>query len=173
MSPLSKSRVFWGVIALQVLILLSLPGQQYAARLWGHTVELRVAPYDPYSVLSGYYAQIGYAISTPMGLENFDALPEGTEVFTVIVPAKDGACDAVRMSLEKPEIFANERIIRGTKEGARVAYKNLEQYFIPETSREAVDAGLRDPSKDPRAIVRIDKNGNPALHGLRIGNAYY
>jgi len=173
MSPKAKRTVFWCLIAVQVVILLSLPGQQYMTRLLGHTVELRIEPYDPYSILSGYYAQIGYEISTPIGLDNFDALPEGTPVYTVIVPAKDGAYDAVRMSTERPELVANERIILGEKEKGRVVYKNLEQYFIPETSRQSVDAGLRDSSLDRRAIVRIDKNGNPALHGLRIGNTYY
>lgn len=173
MSPKTKARVFIAVIAVQVLILLSLPGQQYMARLFGHTVELRVAPYDPYSVLSGYYARLGYEISTPIGLDNFAALPDETTVYTVIVPARDGAYDALRMSLERPELFGNERFIVGMKDGSRVVYRNLEQFFIPEDKREEVDAGLRDGALDRRAIVRIDKNGNAALHGLRIGNVYY
>lgn len=165
--------VFGAVVAVQVVLLAAMPGQQYAARLWGRTVELRVAPYDPYTVLSGYYAQLDYPISVPMGLEGFDKLPDGTPVYTVIVPAPDGAYDAVRMALELPEVYGNERVIRGEKSGARVLYNDLNRYFIPEEQREAVDRGLRDNALDRRAIVRLDKHGNPALHGLRIGNERY
>lgn len=167
-----KAVGFGIVVAIEIFLLLAMPAQKYTALFYGRTVELRVAPVDPYSILSGYYVRLGYQISTPLGIEGFDPLPDGTEIYTVIVPGIDGASDAVRMELAPPILRGNEHMIKGQKAGGRIEYK-IEEYFIAEESRGEVEQGLRDSANDRRAIVRLDKKGNPALHGLRIGDKRY
>ena len=169
----TRTKLFIAVVVLQVGILISIPADQYIARIWGHTVELRVSPVDPFTPLSGYYVELNLDISRLMGFDSASTdLSDGSPIYTVIVPANDGAYDALRMSSTPPELSANERLIVGKMDRGRVIY-GIEQRFIPEERRDEIEGGLRNAALDRRIQVRIDKNGNAALHRLRIGTTYY
>lgn len=169
----TRAKLMIGVLVLQLGLLLAPAINQELTLRWGHTAELRVRPVDPFAPLSGYYVILNLEIATPMGFRDAGVpLTDGTTVYTVIVPAKDGACDALRMSVVPPTLSANERLIVGTYENGRIKY-GVEQCFIPEEKREEIEQGLANGNLDRRAVVRIDKNGNAALHGLRIGTKYY
>lgn len=168
----TQTIVFIAAVIAQFCILGAIAAQKSALLIFNHTVQLRVEPYDPATVLSGYYAHLTYEISRPIGLEEFDKIPDGTDIYTVIVAGHDGVSEAVRMSLTPPDILGNEHIIRGRKLGSSVDY-DINDRYISEDKREEVDMGLRDRSADRRAEVRLDKHGFPALHHLRIGNNRY
>lgn len=168
----TRTRFFAAAIAAQVLLLLAPAANQYIARYWGHEVQLRVEMLDPPSVLSGYYVRLRYEISQPIGFDDFSAITDGTAIYTVVAPGIDGVATGMRMSLEYPDARGNEHVIKGEKKGDAVVYA-IGEYFIPEAVRETVEQGLRDSSNDRRAIVRLDKRGNPSLRGLRIGDTRY
>ena len=66
------------VLALQVAILAAIPLRQVRARLDGTVVTLETVPFDPYDVLSGYYATLRYAAESPPGLAEARLAPGDT-----------------------------------------------------------------------------------------------
>lgn len=168
----TRTKVFAAAIVVQLVVLFALPANQYMARYWGHEVQLRVEMLDPPSVLSGYYVRLRYEISRPIGFDDFSAIADGTPIYTVVAPGIDGVANAMSMSLEYPDARGNQHVIKGEKKGNDVVYA-IGEYFIPEAARNEVEQGLRDSNNDRRAIVRLDKRGNPSLRGLRIGDTRY
>lgn len=171
----AQTKTFIGAVIAQVAMLSLIVAQHYTLFFFAHEIELRVRPYDPVSVLSGHYARLTYDIATPIdipGVEKFQDLADGTDIYTVIVAGPDRISYAERMSLEYPTVHGNEHVIHGQKDGARVDY-GINQRYIDENASSIVDDALRDPNSDTRAIVRLDKKGNASLRGLRIGNKVY
>ncbi|HYE74982.1 MAG TPA: GDYXXLXY domain-containing protein, partial [Blastocatellia bacterium] len=58
-----KALLFMLAVAVQVLILISMPLSKAYTRATGRSVILKVAPVDPYTILSGYYVTLNYDIS--------------------------------------------------------------------------------------------------------------
>lgn len=169
----TRTKLFIAVIVLQLGLILGPAVQKEITLRWGHTVELRVSPVDPFTPLSGFYVALNLDISRPMGLSETGADPaEDATVYTVLAPDADGAYSALRMTLSPPDLSANERLIVGKYQHGRIIY-GIEQRFIPEERRDEIEAGLRNNALDRRIEVRIDKRGNAALHHLRIGTKYY
>ena len=75
------------VLAVQVAILAAIPVRQVRARLDGTVVTLETVPFNPFDVLSGYYATLRYAAETPPGLAEARLAP-GDTAFIVLERAE-------------------------------------------------------------------------------------
>ena len=170
-----SKRAWWFAfaVAVQVLILIAVPAQKMYTRVFGRTVVLQVAPVDPYSLLSGYYVTLGYAISPTAAFPN-QAEPghEGT-VYAVIEQGVDGVWKPVRLDETLPRLLPpNQAAIRGHIRYGRIEY-GIEEFYIPESKRTVLADDLRQHTDAARAEVKVDARGNVALVRLRIEDRVY
>jgi uncharacterized membrane-anchored protein len=63
--PTKRALAFWLAVAVQVAVLVAVPLPKVHTLRSGRTVFLQVAPVDPYSLMSGYYATLSYDASLP------------------------------------------------------------------------------------------------------------
>jgi uncharacterized membrane-anchored protein len=168
-----KALIFAAAVAAQVLILAAMPLSKAYTRATGRTVVLKVAPVDPYTILSGYYVRLGYEVNSPAGLAENRDLTEGRTVYTVIEQQPDGIWRAVRMSAVPPaSLPPNQVFLRGRQTYSRVEY-GIEEFYIPEDKRGVIENDLRENASQARVEVKVDSRGNAALVRLLIGNRVY
>jgi len=156
-------------VAVQLAILGSMVAAKGPARFSNDPVYLRVAPYDPYSVLAGYYATLTYEIAQIDRVPGWEESLLAQTVYVELRPDETGVHSAAYIHADYPSIeFPEEvRIIRGTSTSRGVVY-GIETYFVPEVDREAVDQALRDRPNRVFAEVGIDRRGTAALRTLHI-----
>ena len=170
-----KKTALWFALALalQILILAGIPAQKVYTRTTGRSVILKVAPVDPYSILSGYYVTLGYEISRPGALLADKAPASGATVYTIIEEGSDGVWQPVEVTTTTPQALPSKRLfLRGRYTGWQIEY-GIENFFIPETQREAVAEDLRKHPDKARVEVKVDRNGNTALTKLLIEDRVY
>lgn len=167
-------RVSWFIIAVavQILILAAVPARKIYARLTGTTVILKVAPYDPYSIMSGYYATLNYEISRSR-VSNWQGLPKSKSIWVVLKEGNDGIWNAESAHSTRPEsVPGGCVVIKGKKGNGRIVY-GIEAFFIPENARNTVERDLRANPNRARAEVKVDSFGNAALVRLLIEDRVY
>jgi uncharacterized membrane-anchored protein len=161
----------WGfalALALQILILLGVPAQKVWTRATGRTVVLKVAPVDPYSLLSGYYVTLGYEIGRREAFPNHGELGYNGSVYAIVEQQADGVWHPVALAATLPHQIA----LRGRATYGRIEY-GIEEFYIPENQRAAIADDLRAHPDAARVEVKVDARGNVALVRLRIeGRAY-
>jgi len=173
-----NKRLGWFIIAVmaQALILAAVPGRKIYTRQTGTAILLKVAPYDPYSIMSGYYARLNYEISRPPVLEQWQEQHHGRQlksVWMVLKKGDDGIwhADSIHDSWPK-SVPDNCIVIKGKEKGGRIEY-GIESYFIPEDARGTVERDLRQHHDQARAEVKVDSFGNAALIRLLIEDRVY
>jgi uncharacterized membrane-anchored protein len=165
----------WFILALvvQALIVAAVPASQIWAKLTGRKVVLKVAPVDPYDVLSGYYVTLRYPIADGVlgkaGIGSWDDQ-------TVYVLLKEGA-DGIWI-VESASTYRSDSPPAGSvwikgKNGWRGVEFGIETYYIPEDARESIAEDLRGHPNEARAEVYVDSSGNAALHRLIIQDRVY
>lgn len=180
-------------VLVQIGVLAAVPARNIYTRLYGTPVVLRVAPVDPYSIMSGYYVTLSYEISipdrrpwqdrvplpspaepatasapAPDAFNGSDHIPEGAAVY-VSLAEKDGVWSAreVRQTPPKDGLF-----IRGVSRYFGIEY-GIERYYIPEAARDEIGNDLRDHMSDARVHVKIDAAGHAVLDYLTIQDRVY
>jgi uncharacterized membrane-anchored protein len=168
-----KALIFAAAVAAQVLILVAMPLSKAYTRATGRTVVLKVAPVDPYTSLSGYYVTLGYDISRAESFPNAPALSNGAEVFAVIEGQADGSWRPVMLTEVQPSgLPPNQAFIRGRKGRRQIEY-GIEQFFIAEEKRGAIEEDLRKNLNQARVEVKVDASGEAALARLMIEDRIY
>jgi len=164
-----KALLFAAAVAAQVLILAAMPLSKAYTRATGRTVILKVAPVDPYTVLSGYYVRLGYEVNAPAGLMD-EWTSAGKEVYTVIEQQPDGIWRAVRVNAVQPvNLPPGQMFLRGQRTYSRINY-GIEEFYIPEAKRDVIERDLRENASQARVEVKVDSRGNAALVRLLIGD---
>lgn len=177
---------FWTPLALQLVLLLSVPAQSAYTYATGTSVTLQTAPVDPYDFLRGYYQTLNYEISDRFRLES---LPGGKETFAqnpqrfyVVLQAPDqtagqpGAVwQPVQVSPDRPKtLAANQVAIRGNINGYGSLLYGLESYYMPEDRRDSINQTISElQQQDLQAFVvetRIDARGNAVPVSLKVGD---
>jgi uncharacterized membrane-anchored protein len=156
------------VLALQVAILAAIPLRQVRARLGGTVVTLETVPFDPYDVLSGYYATLRYAAEAPPGLA--EARLDTGDTAYILVELGEPAWRAVGVARERPATTASGRAaLRAvmTRRGLEIVSGG--RFYVPESRRAAVDEALRTRRGQALVDLRVDEDGNVALLRLRDG----
>lgn len=160
-------------VVLQVLILGAVPAGKIYTRYAGKTVILKTAPYDPYTIMSGYYVALNHEISHPQISKEWRHWSESQPVWVVLKKGDGEIWNAVSVHNSRPESLPeNCIVIKGRKEHHRIVY-GIESYFIPEDARNKVEHDLRENSDQARIEVKIDSFGRAALRSLLIQDRVY
>jgi len=148
-----RRRLFWLLVAVQVLVPLGLIGWNELALARGTEVVLRTAPVDPVDLFRGRYVRLGYDISR---------LPvePGTEPGDTVYVAlhREGAVwtGAAAMRARPSGTF-----VRGTWDGARITY-GIETYYVDEDEARRLD---RLVGRIDMRIV-LDADGRARISGI-------
>ncbi len=161
-------------LAAQLLILLAVPAQKMYTRATGRTVVLKVRPVDPYSLLSGYYVTLGYEINDRTAFPNHEQFNgSGAEVYAIVEGREDGVWHPVALANDLPSgLPGNQIALRGRNNYGRIVY-GIEEFYIPESKRQAIADDLRQHPAAARVEVKVDARGNAALVRLRIEERVY
>jgi uncharacterized membrane-anchored protein len=173
MSERASLVAFIAAVAIQVLILVGVPARKAVTLATGKSAVLKVEPVDPYSLLSGYYVTLAYEISRAASFPNAPELSDGDECYAVIEMGEDGIWKPVSLERELPANQSGDRaVLLGRFRYGRIEY-GIEEFFIPETRRDAIADDLRDHPKEARVDIKIDSSGHAALERLRIEDRVY
>jgi uncharacterized membrane-anchored protein len=101
-------------------------------RSTGSEVALEIRPIDPQSFFRGNYVDLNYDIEGP---GRSDLVEDGATAYVVLNGARPA--DILRVTLERPKLAEGEFCVRGKVDNDRVAFPNLEQFFVtPELGLE-------------------------------------
>lgn len=172
MGKRAQLAAFAAAVLLQALIVAGVPMRKVTALATGRTVVLKVAPVDPYNILSGYYVVLGYEIGRPAAFPGQPLLADGDVVWAV-VEERDGLWRPVSLEREKPRpLPANRAALRGIMGGTGSIEYGIEEFYIPEERRGAIEDDLRRNAGEARVEVKAGAWGN-ALLRLRIQDRIY
>ncbi len=168
----SQRTRFGLAVGLQLLILALIPSGMYIPRWFGTDVELKTAPVDPYTILSGYYVRLGYEIAQPV-IPGWQDYGHNKPAYVVLAPTPEGHWDVTDIYPEKPgRLPQGSVMIRGWVRGNRIHY-GIESYFIPESQRQTIEDDLRAHRDAARVDIRVDTWGRATLMRLRIEDRVY
>jgi uncharacterized membrane-anchored protein len=163
---------FVAAVVIQALILVAVPARKVFTRATGKSVVLKVQPVDPYSVLSGYYATLGFDISRVDAFPQPRVFPDG-RIYAVVERGNDGTWKPALLESQLPANLPENRVaILGKLQGGWITY-GIEEFYIPEAQRESIAEDLRRNQDKARVEVKIDRSGHAALERLRIEDRVY
>jgi|WetSurMetagenome_2_1015567.scaffolds.fasta_scaffold02917_2 uncharacterized membrane-anchored protein len=185
-------------VGLQAVIVALVPAGKYLALSRGRPLVLKLAPVDPYSMMSGYYAALNYEVSSPSAFKPSQNPQPGDTVYAVVRKGEDGAWHPETLLLHKPSGLSPEQaFLRGTfrpnRWGGQGIVYGIESFYIPEEDREDLNRALArrweaqrlppppavgppappappPPSPPSYAEVKVDGSGRAALVALRVGD---
>jgi uncharacterized membrane-anchored protein len=161
-------------IAVQLAILAALPARKVLTIARGREVTLKVQPVDPYSIMSGYYVTLDYAISRSSTFPTPPDLARGVRCYAVVERDAEGIWQPVELVEEPPTYLSDDRaVLRGNAEAGSIIRYGIESFFIPETRRVEVADDLRKHPDKAVVDVNVDAEGNAVLRRLRIENRVY
>lgn len=166
---------FAAAVLVQVLIVAGVPAQKVKARVTGRDVLLKVAPVDPYSIMSGYYMALNYDISRGDRFKGWQNLPErnNVDVYAVLTIGPDRVAAPAYVARAFPEkLNPGEIVLKGVQHYGRITY-GLETFYVPEDKRRAIEDDFRAHVGEARAEVVIDSDGNGAFKSLVIQGRVY
>lgn len=176
-SPVRAWR-FWTPLAIQFVLLLSVPAQSAYTYATGTTVVLQTRPVDPYDFLRGYSQTLQYDISDVAAL---NTLPGGEAVFGVkprveqfyvvlqTPPPAAGPRPApwqpVSVSQTRPDqLAAGQVALQGSLTPWGTVEYGLESYYMPEDQRNGLNQTIGEvQQQDSEAFVvevKVDRRGN-------------
>jgi uncharacterized membrane-anchored protein len=160
-------------LLVQIIILISMPVRQAYTLRTGRSVLLQVEPVDPYSILSGYYVRLGFNINRAAAFPNISGWGENGNCYAVLERGEDGVWKPLSLERNLPQNLPENRIaIRGRIRYSDINY-GIEEFYIPESKRRTIEIDLRDNPGKARVEIKVDSNGNAALHQLRIEDRVY
>jgi uncharacterized membrane-anchored protein len=173
MSERASLIAFVAAVVVQVLILVGVPARKAITLATGKSAVLKVEPVDPYDVLTGYYVTLGFEISQVGAFPNAPEFSNGDSCYAVIERGGDGIWKPVLLERElQPNLLENRAAVLGRINYGQIEY-GIEQFFIPETKRDAIADDLRANRDKARVEIRIDSSGHAALERLRIEDRVY
>jgi uncharacterized membrane-anchored protein len=172
MTKRASLAAFVAAVVIQALILIAVPARKVFTRVTGRTVLLKVQPVDPYSLLSGYYATLGFDISRVDAFPNAQVFPDGP-IYAVVARGDDGTWKPALLESHLPANLPNNRMaILGQLRGGMITY-GIEEFYVPEAQRGKITEDLRKHQDKARVEVKVDGSGHAALERLRIEDRIY
>ena len=154
------TRLFFAVVALQMIGLVAFAVTKQYAVATGTEVVLQGAPVDPRSLMQGDYAILDYEIAViPDRYESF--FEPGDDVIVVLTKG-DGVWEAFEyLNGDRGHRLSNEVFIRGELQSAGRIDFGIGTYFVPEgTGRAVEEAG------DVKIKVSLSDDGDATVTGL-------
>lgn len=174
-----RSRWFLAAISLQVAILVAAPAQRMVTIATGQVVSLKLAPVDPYDLLSGWHMALRFDVSRPDKLDGWSTLEERERIWVELLVPESGVATAVALHTSLPDsVGENRALIRGRLRGrahadwSRLVF-GIERFYLPETTRTDVENALLEHLEQAVADVALDSNGHPAILRLRAGDQVF
>lgn len=164
-------------ILVQLVLLGIVISPKITPRLYGKQITLKVQPFDPYDLFSGYYLNLSYPISRREGFQNcvLDD-PEGRgyqKVYALLQPGENGVWTGTTLTDKFPAALPPGAVVlKGGMNYWRILY-DIERFYVPEGSRSRIEQDLRDHIDDAYADVLVDRNGNALLLRLRVEDRVY
>jgi uncharacterized membrane-anchored protein len=171
-------RWFWGAIALQVLVLISLVGIHGYTLATGRPVMLKTAPVDPWDPLRGEYINLSYEISRlEQGKVTMtaSAYRQGETVWVLLQP-EGQYWNAILVDGRRPLISDQQIALRGTVEIYNQGYSGqpaqlwvrygIEQFYVPEGEAHGLPGNGDRVNMAVEAVV--DDFGRAALHRVYL-----
>jgi len=141
----------------------------------GAEVVLKTKPVDPRDLFKGHYARLNFDISEtvkPAHLEN-KRFKKGDKVFLRLIRTENNYWVIKEVFKSIPQKQPGGVIIQGT---IKYAYSNklrirygIERYYAPKAEALNLEKLSRDKI-EIGVIVRVSKNGEAAISGLKIGD---
>ena len=177
MSQRASLVAFIAAVIVQVLILVAVPARKVFTMATGKTVVLKVQPVDPYSLLSGYYATLGFDISRVEAFPNVTGIAhgfsEGAWCYAVVEKGDDGTWKPVSLEHELPDNLPDNRVaLLGRLNHGMIRY-GIEEFYIPEAQRYSIAEDLSRNVDKARVEVKVDRSGHAALQRLIIEDRIY
>jgi uncharacterized membrane-anchored protein len=177
MSKRASLIAFIVAVAIQILILVAVPARNVFTVATGKTVVLKVQPVDPYSILSGYYATLGFDISRvdafPNGSGISQRFSDGDAIYAIVERGDDGTWKPVSLEHEIPaDLPDNRAALLGRLNGGTIRY-GIEEFYFPEAQRDRISEDLSRNVDKARVEIKVDRNGHAALERLRIEDRIY
>jgi uncharacterized membrane-anchored protein len=168
---------FIAAVVIQLLILVAVPARKVFTIATGKTVILKVQPVDPYSILSGYYATLGFDISRIDAFANAGGTSGGFSerawCYAVVENGEDGIWKPVSLDRELPDNLPDNRVaLLGQIRDGLITY-GIEEFYIPEAQRHSIAEDLRSNVDKARVEVKVDRSGYAALQRLLIEDRSY
>ena len=186
--------LFSAAVLFQAAVVTMVPAGKYLALMGGRDLVLKLAPVDPYSMMSGYYANLNFEASMVPSTKRPSDLKQGQTVYRIVEKGDDGAWHPVSLSLSRPPALPPQQaFLRGTFQPGtgRILY-GIESFYIAEEDREELDRAMGrrwewqpppprpkvgppapspkpPPPPDAFAEVKVDSAGRLALVALRVG----
>jgi uncharacterized membrane-anchored protein len=177
MSKRASLVAFIAAVIIQLLILVAVPARKVFTMATGKTVFLKVQPVDPYSILSGYYATLGFAISRVDAFPNVrgssNTFSEGAWCYAVVEKTADGTWQPVSLEHELPNNLPDNRVALLGRLNHGVIRYGIEEFYIPEAQRQSIADDLRKNVDKARVEVKVDGSGHAALQRLIIEDRIY
>jgi uncharacterized membrane-anchored protein len=177
MSKRASLVAFVAAVVIQVLILVAVPSRKVFTMATGRTVVLKVQPVDPYSILSGYYATLGFDISRVSAFPNANVISnnfsDGDWCYAVIEKGDDGLWKPVLLEHELPTNLPDHRAALLGRIYRGVIIYGIEEFYIPEAQRDRIAQDLSQNVDKARVEVKVDRSGHAALERLRIEDRVY
>ena len=177
MSQRASLVAFIAAVIIQVLILVAVPARKVFTMATGKTVVLKVRPVDPYSMLSGYYATLGFDISRVEAFPNVSGIShgfsEGAWCYAVVEKGEDGTWKPLSLEYELPDNLADNRVALLGRLNHGVIRYGIEEFYIPEAQRYSVAEDLSRNVDKARVEVKVDRSGHAALQRLIIEDRIY
>jgi uncharacterized membrane-anchored protein len=178
MSKRASLVAFIVAVVIQVLILVAVPARKVFTMATGKTVVLKVQPVDPYSILSGYYATLGFDISRIDAFPNAGGLShgefsDGAWFYAIVEKGDDGTWKPISLEHELPASLPDNRAaLLGRISHGAIRY-GIEEFYIPEAQRDRIADDLSRNVDKARVEIKVDRNGHAALERLRIEDRIY
>jgi uncharacterized membrane-anchored protein len=179
----TPSRNFWLALAVQIILLASVPAQALYVLNSGTTVFLKTTPVDPVDLLRGYFQTLSYEISVldtlaklPGG-EALNKLPNGQKIFVTLALPSNGraAAQPIAVSLQPPTTLPpNTVILRGISNYSRVKY-DLEQFYMPEQQQAKVNQDINHARQTQSLLIetKIGQDGQALPVAIWVGDKSY
>jgi uncharacterized membrane-anchored protein len=160
---MNRKKIFFAVVALQILSLFGMIGFKSSVLLFGQTIVLKSVPIDPRDLMRGDYVRIRWAIADLDRMMKTDGakLKVGDDIYVLL---REGSPDwkPTAISSERPSLDEDQAVIKGTVTGLRplsiqVDY-GMDSYYVPEGKG-------RDYERIKYWEVKVNRRGNPVLIG--------
>ena len=154
------------VLGLELLLLGSVPAEQLLALAAGDDVVLATRPVDPYDLLAGYYATLGYEIEDAPA----ELLPPGLgddERLWLTIERAEPAWRLVAVTRARPDPAPDRATLRARRRHGRVELEELKRFYVPEGQRYDATSAARGKGL---VDAKVGPGGAAALLRLRVGD---
>ena len=156
----TATRLFFAVIALQMIGLVAFAGVKQYAVATGTEVVLQGAPVDPRSLMQGDYAILDYEIAVVPDRYK-DSFASGDDVI-VLLTKRDQVWEAMEyLTDDWAPRFRNDVFIRGEMQSNGRIDFGIRTYFVPEGTGGAVEN-----ARDVKIRVSLSDDGDATVVGV-------